>query len=123
MGAKLISVREDFDEGVYADAMEAFTDIRNQIQNQLSGEDIKIKMHDKAKNGGTLDRAKLSHFNVRKDVDGYLLNSISLVPERFTLIKSTFKLYATGVYTLDWLTAAMEDRGLLTKPPGVLPSR
>ena len=123
MGVKLISVREDFGEGVYADAMEAFTDIMNQVQNQLSGEDIKIKMHNKAKNGGTLGRAKLGYLNVRKDVDGYLVNSIDIDPKRGPLVKQAFELYATGSYTLDRLTAEMEDRGLLTKPTPRCPAK
>lgn len=122
MGIKLISVREDFGEGVYADAMEAFTDIMNQVQNQLSGEDIKLKMRNKAKNGGTIGKAKLGYLNIRKDVDGYLVNSIALDPERAPLVKEAFELYATGEYTLEQLCEEMDDRGLRTKPTPKRPS-
>ena len=116
MCIKLISVREDFGEGVYADAMEAFTDIMNQVQNQLSGEDIKLKMRNKAKNGGTIGKAKLGYLNVRKDVDGYLVNTIALDSERAPLVRQAFELYATGEYTLEQLCEEMDDRGLRTKP-------
>ena len=39
LDVRLLSAREDFGEGTYAEAMEAVTDIMNQVQNQLSGED------------------------------------------------------------------------------------
>ncbi|WP_083696790.1 recombinase family protein [Microbacterium sp. RURRCA19A] len=53
MGVKLISAKEDFGEGYMADAMEAVTDIMNEVQVRQSGEDIKQKMRHKAVNGGT----------------------------------------------------------------------
>lgn len=59
MGVKLISAKEEFGEGYMADAMEAITDIMNEVQVRQSGEDVKNKMYHKAKNGGTNGRAKL----------------------------------------------------------------
>lgn len=53
LNVRLVSAREDFGDGVYVDAMEAVTDIFNQVQNRLSGEDIRIKLQHKAINGGT----------------------------------------------------------------------
>jgi site-specific DNA recombinase len=57
MGVKLISAKEDFGEGIMADAMEAVTDIMNEVQVRLSGQDISIKMHNKVKHGGTVGLA------------------------------------------------------------------
>jgi len=51
MGVKLISAKEDFGEGYMADAMEAVTDIMNEVQVRQSGEDIKQKLLNKAKHG------------------------------------------------------------------------
>ncbi|QNK83353.1 recombinase family protein [Nakamurella sp. PAMC28650] len=53
MGVKLVSAKEDFGEGIMADAMEAVTDIINEVQVRMSGEDIKVKMQHKAEQGGT----------------------------------------------------------------------
>jgi hypothetical protein len=59
MEIKLVSAKEDFGERIMADAMEAVTDISNEVQVRISGEDIKIKMRHEAENGGTIGRARL----------------------------------------------------------------
>ncbi|MBF4999574.1 recombinase family protein [Nocardia sp. BSTN01] len=76
MGVKLISARKDFDDGIYADMMAAITDIFNDIQNKLSGQDISIKMLNKAMNGGTCGRANLGYVNARILVEGRQVNTI-----------------------------------------------
>lgn len=115
LGVRLLSAREDFGEGTYAEAMEAVTDIMNQVQNQLSGEDIRIKMRNKAISGGTIGRAKLGYLNVRKDIEGRQVNTIELDPKRAPLILKAWELYATGDYTLERLEAAMADIGLTSR--------
>lgn len=79
MGVKLISAKEDFGDGYMAEAMEAVTDIMNEVQVRQSGEDIKQKLLNKAKNGGTVGRAKLGYINERRDFDGRLVNTIGIV--------------------------------------------
>ncbi|BCT76452.1 recombinase [Sinomonas cyclohexanicum] len=123
LGVRLLSAREDFGEGTYAEAMEAVTDIMNQVQNQLSGEDIRIKMRNKAINGGTIGRAKLGYLNVRKDIEGRLINTVELDETRAPLILKAWELYATGDYTLDRLEDAMADLGLTTKATAKSPER
>lgn len=115
LGVRLLSAREDFGEGTYAEAMEAVTDIMNQVQNQLSGEDIRIKMRNKAINGGTIGRAKLGYLNVRKDIDGRQVNTIELDTKRAPLILKAWELYATGDYTIERLEAHMADMGLTSR--------
>ncbi len=53
LGVKLISAKEDFGNGLMAEAMEAVTDVFNWLQVRMSGEDIKVKVANKARNGGT----------------------------------------------------------------------
>lgn len=115
LDVRLISAREDFGEGTYAEAMEAVTDIMNQVQNQLSGEDIRIKMRNKAINGGTVSKARLGYLNIRKDIDGRMINSIGLDEKRAPLVLKAFELYATGNYTIERLEATMADLGLTTR--------
>lgn len=115
LGIRLLSAREDFGDGVYAEAMEAVTDIMNQVQNQLSGEDIRIKMRNKAINGGTVHKAKLGYLNIRKDIDGRLINSIGLDDKRAPLVLKAFELYATGHYTIERLEETMGDMGLTSR--------
>ncbi len=121
MGVKLISAREAFGEGIYADMMAAITDIFNDTQNRLSGQDISIKMLNKAMNGGTCGRAKLGYVNARIFVDGRQVNSIKIDEERAPLVVRAWELYATGDHTLDSLEATMADLGLTCRPTGRWP--
>lgn len=57
LGVKLVSAKEDFGEGIMADAMEAVTDIFNEVQVRISGQDIKTKLANKARNGGTISKS------------------------------------------------------------------
>ena len=116
LGVKLISAKEDFGEGYLADAMEAVTDIFNEMEVRRNGEDIKAKLRNKALNGGTVTRAKLGYLNIRAEQDGRLFNSIGLDPKRAPLVLKVFELYATGEYSIDLLTTAMADLGLTTRP-------
>ena len=115
MGVKLISAKEEFGEGYMADAMEAITDIMNEVQVRQSGEDISNKMLHKAKNGGTTGRAKLGYLNVRKDMDGHLVNSIALDPKRAPLVTWAFERYATGGYSLTRLQQELAEQGFTTR--------
>ena len=112
MGVKLVSAKEDFGEGIMADAMEAVTDIINEVQVRMSGEDIKVKMQHKAERGGTPGRAKLGYKNVRIDHEGRQVNSIVLDDERAPLVKRAFELFATGDYTVERLLDTITDLGL-----------
>ena len=115
MGVKLISAKEEFGDGYMADAMEAITDIMNEVQVRQSGEDISNKMLHKAKSGGTTGRAKLGYLNTRKDFDGRLVNTVDVDPVRAPLIRWAFEQYATGEYSLAHLRKALTDQGLTTR--------
>ncbi|MGC4104869.1 MAG: recombinase family protein [Thermomicrobiales bacterium] len=115
MGVTLISAKEEFGEGYMADAMEAITDIMNEVQVRQSGEDISNKMLHKAQNGGTTGRAPLGYLNVRKDIDGHLVNTIDIDPKRGPLVTWAFEQYATGDYSLVRLQQELADRGFTTR--------
>jgi len=115
-GVKLVSAKEDFGEGIMADGMKALTDVINWMEVRRNGEDIKVKMANKARNGGTLGRAKLGYANIRIDVDGRKVNTIGVDEVRAPLVIKAFELFATGLYTLDSLLEVLADLGL--KAPG-----
>ena len=116
MGVKLISAKEDFGEGYMADAMEAVTDIMNEVQVRQSGEDIKQKMLHKAMGGGTTGRAKVGYLNVRKDFGGRLVNTIDVDPKRAPLVSWAFERCATGEYSMSSLRDQLAEQGLTTRP-------
>lgn len=123
LNVKLISAREDFGDGVYAEMMEAVTDIFNDVQNKLSGEDIRIKLQHKAINGGTTRKAPIGYLNARAEHEGRLINTIQIDPKRAPLVRKAFELYATGEYGLERLEATMADLGLTARAWGSLPER
>ena len=112
MGVKLVSAKEDFGEGIMADAMEAVTDIMNEVQVRMSGQDISTKMANKARNGGTNGLAKLGYLNERILVDGRKVNSIVVDQERAPLVIQGFEIFGTGKHTLDTLLEILTDSGL-----------
>jgi hypothetical protein len=111
-GVKLISAKEEFGEGIMADAMKAVTDIMNEVQVKLSGQDIAIKMANKVKNGGTIGLAKIGYTNTRIDIDGHKVNTITLDEKRAPLVLKAFELFSTGLHTLDSLHEFMIDLDL-----------
>ncbi|URM93997.1 recombinase family protein [Actinomadura madurae] len=123
LGVKLVSAHEDFGEGIMADAMEAITDIFNEVQVRLNGQDIRNKMGNKARNGGTIGRAPLGYLNVRRYVDGKEIRTVAIDPERAPLVRLAFELYATGDWTLADLNEELYDRGLRTRPTPRRPAR
>ena len=114
-GVRLISTKEEFGDGYMADAMEAITDIMNEVQVRQSGEDIKVKMRHKAESGGTVGRAKLGYLNDRQNFGGRLVNTISIDRDRAPLIAWAFEAYATGEYTLVSLLNDLTEQGLTTR--------
>src|SRR5882724_744894 len=111
IGVKLISAKEDFGEGIMADAMEAVTDIMNEVQVRLSGQDIAVKMANKARNGGTNGLAKLGYLNAKVTVDGRKMNSIVVDNERAPHVQHAFELFATGQHTIRSLHKILTDAG------------
>jgi site-specific DNA recombinase len=65
-----------------ADAMKAMTDVMNEVQSRLNGEDIKVKLRNKATNGGTVGRAKLGYLNIRETFEGREFRTAAVDPER-----------------------------------------
>lgn len=112
LGVKLLSAKEDFGEGIMAEAMEAVTDVFNWLQVRMSGEDIKTKMANKARNGGTIGRAPVGYLNTTKLVDGRKVNTVIPDPERAKFITMAFELFATGQEDYESLCDKLTAAGL-----------
>jgi site-specific DNA recombinase len=123
LGVKLISAKEDFGDGLMAEAMEAVTDVFNWLQNRMSGEDIKVKMANKARNGGTIGRAKVGYLNQRILIDGHKVNTVAPDPERAHFIPMAFELFATGQETVASLRGKLTSAGFLMPATTRDPSR
>jgi site-specific DNA recombinase len=97
LGVTLTSATEkNLDESPAGRAMHGMIAVFNEYQVLVSGEDIKYKMGQKAKNGGTLGIAKIGYKNVRITHEGREVRTIDIDPERAPFVKMAFELYATG---------------------------
>jgi len=114
MGVKLISAKEDFGtDDIMARAMKAVTDIMNDVQVKKQGQDIAVKMANKARNGGTIGLAKLGYLNRQIVIeDERKVNSIVVDDKRAPLVVQAFELFGTGQHTLDSLHEILGDAGL-----------
>ena len=123
LGVRLISAKEDFGDGLMAEAMEAVTDVFNWLQVRMSGEDIKIKMANKARNGGTIGKAKVGYLNQRILIDGHKVNTVVPDPERVHFIPMAFELFSTGRETVASLRGTLTSAGFLMPATTRHPSR
>jgi site-specific DNA recombinase len=116
LGVTLISTTEkNLDESPAGRAMHGMIAVFNEYQVLVSGEDIKYKMGQKAKNGGTLGVAKIGYKNIRITYEGREVRTIDIDPNRAPFVTMAFELYATGNYTFHELRDALTDAGLRTK--------
>ena len=95
--------------------LKVLTDGLTHVQVRQRGRDIANKMLHKAQQGGTTGMAKLGYLNARKPIDGHLVNTIDIDPDRAPLIKWAFEAYASGDFTLARLRDELEVKGLTTR--------
>ncbi|MGH9089846.1 MAG: recombinase family protein [Acidimicrobiales bacterium] len=113
---KLASATEYIDDSPEGQLMLCMLAGMNQFRSQNDGADIRYKMSEKVRKGGTLGRAPLGYMNVRDRSEGRNIGIVVPDPERAGLVRTAFELYATGDYTLQQLADELTRRGLRTRP-------
>ncbi|MGH7261869.1 MAG: recombinase family protein [Nitrospiraceae bacterium] len=120
LGVHLISATErNLHDTPAGRAMHGMLAVFNEYQVLASGEDIKYKMGQKARSGGTLSIAKPGYQNVRIKYDGREIRTIAVDPERAPYVTMASELYATGQYSFPELRDTLTDAGIAhqRKPP------
>jgi hypothetical protein len=112
----LISATESVDDSPVGQLMHGILATFNEYQSRESGADIAYKMGQKARNGGTIGRARLGYLNHIDRTDGRDIRTIVIDPERGPLVRLGFELFAAGNLTLDQLSEQLYQRGLRTRP-------
>ncbi|MEA3078206.1 MAG: site-specific recombinase [Actinomycetota bacterium] len=112
----LISATEHIDETPIGQLMHGILATINEFRSAEDGADIRYKMGEKARRGGTLGLAPLGYLNVREQFDGREIRTVAVDPERGPLVTVAFDLYATGRYTGEQLRDELTKRGLRTRP-------
>lgn len=116
-GARLVSSTEGIDttpngmllHGIIASIAEFYS--RNLAQEVMKG------MRQKVIQGGTPSRAPIGYLNVRRQTDdGREFRTVVPDTERAPHVAWAFEAYATGDWSVAQLVAALEKRGLRTRP-------
>ena len=115
-GVRIVSTVFDLGDGPEGDMVESILNAVDEYRVKADGADIAYKMGAKAKNGGTIGRARLGYINARDLSEGRNIGVVQVDPERAPFMISAFELYATGTFSLDSLQAELTMRGLRTRP-------
>lgn len=122
LGVTLVSAQENIDETPAGQLMHGILAAFNEYRSNADGADIRYKMGQKAKNGGTLGKAPLGYVNVRDTSLGREVRTVAVDAERAPFVRLAFELYATGDYSLVRLADELNGRGFVTRggkhPPG-----
>jgi len=114
-GVRIVQTVFDLPEGPEGDMIEMILNAVDEYRVKRDGADIAYKMGAKAKNGGTISRARLGYRNARDMSEGRNIGIVELDPERAPLIVNAFELYATGEFSLESLSEELTIRGLKTR--------
>lgn len=113
LGVRLISaVEKNIDDTPTGRMLHGMLAVINEYASSQSAEDVKYKMGQKAKNGGTITRTPVGYLNTIEIVDDRKVRTVIIDPVRGPFIRLAFELYATGEYTVEEVAQELYDRGL-----------
>jgi site-specific DNA recombinase len=115
LGVTIVSATEGIDESPEGILLMGVLSAINGFRSAGDGKDIRIKMGEKAKKGGTLGPAPLGYLNVRDRFDGREIRTVAIDPERAPLIAWAFERFATGELSIEQLRDELTTRGLVTR--------
>jgi site-specific DNA recombinase len=118
----LVSAQENIDETPAGQLMHGILAAFNEYRSSADGADIRYKMSQKARNGGTLGRAPIGYLNIRDRYEGREIRTVAIDEERAPYIRLAFELYATGEYSIGRLCQTLTDRGLRTRGDARFPA-
>lgn len=121
-GVTLVSATENIDDSPLGEAMSGFLAVFNGFQSAANGQDIKYKMGQKAKAGGTIGLAPLGYLNAPDTFEGRTVRSVVVDPARAPHVKLAFELYASGRYGMHEVLEKLEDAGLRSRPTAKYPT-
>ena len=122
-GATLVSCMENIDESPSGMLMRGIVSAVAEFYSRNLANEVNKGLIQKAKNGGTPNKAPIGYLNVRKIEDGREIRTVEIDPERGPFVVWAFKTYATGEWTTRTLHAEVTKRGLITPPTAKRPSR
>jgi site-specific DNA recombinase len=111
---QLVSASENIDHTPSGQLMHGMlASFAEYYSNNLATE-VKKGMSQKAKTGGTPWKVPLGYKNVPVIVDGHVVHTVEIDPERAPLIRLAFEMYATGEYSINQLCDILNAKGFKT---------
>jgi site-specific DNA recombinase len=120
-GCQLVSVKENIDETPAGQLQFHILMGIAEYQSRNNGTEAIKGMTQKAKVGGTPGQAPIGYRNGEREVEGRLVRTIEIDPERAPYVQWAFDAYATGEWTVKDLTRELERRGLRSRQVGKKP--
>lgn len=123
-GAAVVSVKENIDDTPAGKLMHGILATRAEYESSNNGTEALKGMTRKAQVGGTPGRAPIGYLNQREPVPGQPRGRavVQVDDERAPHIVWAFEQYATGEWTTQTLTDALEARGMRSVPTSSRPS-
>ncbi len=124
VGTRIVSTILDMGESPESSMVEAIIHAVDQYQSEASGADIKYKMSQKAKNGGTIGPTPLGYLNVREPkAEGGEIRTVAVDQERGPLVTKGIDLFASGQYTAEEALERVNAAGLRTRATRRTPAK
>jgi site-specific DNA recombinase len=111
-GVTLVSVTENLDDTASGRLVEGIHALMAEFYSANLANEVRKGMGQKAKLGGYPHKAPLGYLNIREPIGGRQVAHIVPDPDRASLVRVAFELYATGEWTVERLAHEMADRGL-----------
>ena len=109
-GVTLISATENIDDTPVGQLMHGLLAAFNEYRSAKDGADVRYKMGEKAKNGGTLGRAPIGYLNTVEKIEGREVRTVMIDPERAPFVRLAFSLYADGGWAVTDLADELGKR-------------
>ncbi|WP_194904372.1 recombinase family protein [Catenulispora rubra] len=122
-GAAIVSIMDYTEDTAIGDLVATVLDGVNEYQSKASGADIRYKMGQKAKLGGTITKAPIGYLNQHIEFEGREVAIVVKDDERAPYLLQGFELYATGQYTAAEVLGALTAAGLRTRPTRKAPAQ
>lgn len=123
-GCQLVSAAEHFDDSAFGTFMEMLLHAEAQLYSDRLSEEVASKMAEKARRGGTPNKAPLGYRNVRREIEGVPnVATVEIDEERAAHIQWAFQEFATGNWTVRSMVDELEARGLTLKKTRAHPER
>lgn len=111
-GIRLVSVSEPFDDNPVGNLLENIIASISEWYSANLGEEIKKSHSEKLRQGEWPHKQPLGYVGIKEETNDRIKHIPD--PNKATLVRQAFELFATGNYSLRTLSNEMNDRGLIT---------